>query len=216
VLNARYFRPLLCLITLGLLSVQPLLAARAMVIMDDATITHALRYGSKKADRGYQELLGPNWRVGGDGTLLNIYTPYMALAAKAYRSGFPVDLDEAALKNARRKLASDIRFTKDPNQIQPVKMVASLFGDSPTFTNGWQALITGTGNGRTYEFRPFKTRRPTEADKTGGGAMPYEGILSFYFKQVDLLKLEGGYTLTLTDSVSGRTVAYRLRNDELY
>lgn len=194
-------------------------AAWALVTMDDATINHAIRYGAIKGGKGFEELLGPNWKTGPNGMLLNIYTPYMQLAAQAYKMRLPRELDAKQMKAVKQRLRRDIRFLKDENERQYVKFAVSLYGDRPDFAPEWNAHIVGVGRGREYTLEPFKRSRPGKVARSpyaASDAQPYEAINAYYFALKEITKLDGDYRFVLTHTPTGQTVPFKLNNEEIY
>ena len=192
----------------------------ALVLMDTYTINHAIRYGAIKQNSGYQGLLGPNWVLGKDGALLNVYTPYMVLAGKAMRLGLPKELDEATLKEAREKLGKELRYLNDAKEPKSTKMMLSLLGNEAAFHQGIEAKLVGKGRGRVYTLKPTKALVPKVASplKLGGSAQAsHEVVVSFYFKLADQLKLEGDYALVVTlPTAPDDPWVFKLNNDVLH
>jgi hypothetical protein len=187
--------------------------------MDVATINHAIKYGAVKQNSGYQGLLGPNWVVGDNGTLLNVYTPYMMLAAKAMRLTLPTELSEPDLKKARELLGKELRYLRDDKQTKTTKFMLSLLGEGSTFHKGITAKLVGRGRGRNYELSPMKSLIPNSASPLTAGASrgsSHEAIVSFYFKLDDQLKLEGNYQLIVTLPTQAEPMVFTLNNDTLY
>lgn len=208
---------LACGLVVGLLA--PLLPANALVLMDVVTINHAIKYGAVKQNSGYQGLLGPNWVVGDNGTLLNVYTPYMMLAAKAMRLTLPTELSDADLKKARELLGKELRYLRDDKQTKTTKFMLSLLGEDATFHKGITAKLVGRGRGRNYELSPYKSLIPNAASPLSAGASraaSHEAIVSFYFRLADQLKLEGNYQLIVTLPTQTEPMVFTLNNDNLY
>ena len=197
----------------------PLPSAHALVLMDVVTINHAIKYGAVKQNSGYQGLLGPNWIVGENGTLLNVYTPYMMLAAKAMRLNLPAELTDADLKQARENLGKELRYLRDDKQTKTTKFMLSFLGEGSTFHKGITAKLVGRGRGRNYEVSPSKSLIPNAASPLAAGASraaSHEAIVSFYFKLADQLKLEGDYQLIVTLPTQADPMVFTLNNDNLY
>jgi hypothetical protein len=204
-------------LALGLITVR--LPAHALVLMDVYTINHAIRYGAIKQNSGYQGLLASNWVMGDNGALLNVYTPYMMLAAKAMRLGLPTELTELQLKDARSRLGKELRYLNDPKQTKTTKLMVSLLGPTATFHTGVKASLVGRGRGRDYSVTPVKVLLPAKATplKTGASQQAsHEVVLSFYVKLEDQLKLEGPYQLRLTWPDGREPMVFNLNNDTLY
>ena len=157
--------------------------ADAMVRMTKEGIYQSLRYGMQNSGLGLYNLLGPNWIEGADGALLNIYTPFMLLASKASRGGFPNDPTADDLKAAKRRYARTIRNFNSIQDKQLVKFSVSMYGDTPNFAYKSIAHIEGIGRGKRFDIQPEKSIRQKYAKEVPGAEYkPYEAINAYYFK----------------------------------
>src|SRR5262249_17373970 len=98
-------RSFILLITVILLLPFP---ALALTQLYDSTINAAVRYGIENQDYGLSAFLGGNWREGENGTLLNIYTPFMDIARATARKNFGDKVTPESLQAARKKMKRDI------------------------------------------------------------------------------------------------------------
>ena len=193
------------------------LPSQAIVRMDTRAINHAIQYGIKNKNKGsYRKLLGPNWKEGTGGVLLNTYTPYMLLAAKAYSTNLSWPLSQEDMKKAKRALRRDIRDLKDEQYAKQVKFSLSLLGTEPSFAKAWSARVEGIGGGRSYVLKPKKETRTKVADKRPYGKPSYEAVNGYYFFVRSLERLDGDYQLILTNETTQETVSFTLNNEAFY
>lgn len=206
----------------GLLNTPP---ALALVDMNQQTINHALTYGLKKQGQGYEKLLGPNWQVHPEtGTLLNVYTPYMVLAAKAYKSHLSRNVTPAILAKVKERTQREVLALKDPHIARQIKFVAVLTGPSANFAQGWTATLTGFGHGRDFVLKPQKSIRPVPATYVGSTNVNrhYEAICAYYFNWDTVAPLQGDFQLTLSPPATQQAeqteapIIFTLNNDELF
>jgi hypothetical protein len=191
-------------------------SASALVPMDTPeTVNHAIRYGMACHRKGLHKLLGPNWKETATGTLLNVYTPYMVLAAKAAKLNPIKGDDPTRLKEAKAKLQRELVYLKDPNNVHQVKFAVSMLGTSPTFAQNWEATLEGLGNGRSYALKPKKQLRPLKASKSRTGRV-YEAVFAYYYNVSDVQKLEGDYTLVLRSKTGEEEQRFMLNNENLF
>ncbi|MDX2085203.1 MAG: hypothetical protein SFZ03_07435 [Candidatus Melainabacteria bacterium] len=213
---AALFSALLGAVVL-LLQVAP--PARALVYMDKAVpqkeIDTAIRYGLSKRGQGFESLLDKNWKEGRYGAFLNVYTPFMQLAAKAYGSGLPRKPTQEDLKTAYKLFKREIRFLKDPQTTKHVKFSVALYGDDPRFGLTYRGWIEGVGRGKETVLQPAKSVRQREANRSEFNLnSPYEVINSYYFKFKDINNLDD-YRFIIEDEASGRRVEFPINNQQL-
>lgn len=181
-----------CLSALMLWSVTTALAmapAQALVkVGDTESINMAIKYGIKKKDLGFSGILGPNWIEGSDGTLVNVYTPFMMLATQASKKGIDV-ADTAGIKEAKKRMARIIGQIQDEHEPQEIKFSAAIYGDKANIGSTYQAIIEGEGRGRSATVKP----RRVFLDKTANqndAATVFEAVNAYYFKFSDLENFE--------------------------
>lgn len=191
------------------------LPVEALVRLDKESIDLALKYGMQNQGMGYNTLLGPNWIEGSDGALLNIYTPFMLIAAQSYGGGFSRNPSKEDIAEGRKRYARLITRLKDPKNIQTIKFSVALFGDSPTFSAAYTARIEGFGRGRNFVLKPTKVIVPPEGVLDPGARLhPYESINAYYFKYADVALLDD-YRLIL-DAPGAEPVVFAIKNDRIY
>jgi hypothetical protein len=189
--------------------------------MDAESIDLALRYGLQNRGLGYSALLGNNWMEGPDGMLLNIYTPFMLLAAQAAKTPeeeTPLDAtDDARIEAARSYSRRIIREVKNKANRLNVKFSLAFYGPSPTFANETSAWIEGFGRGRAVRLQPVRDARQEKARQVpgGAGASAFEAINAYYFPFDDLAEL-GTYTLFVRLPHQPEPVAFVIKNDSIY
>jgi hypothetical protein len=201
---------------LGLLLGLALLAqpAPAMIKMTtDRAIDGALIYGMQNQKMGLSNLLGPNWIEGENGALLNIYSPFMVLADKASRGGFPRSPSKGDISKARTKYGKYVHFYKDTHNRLEVKFAVSFYGKGPDFAKGYTAKIVGFGRGKDFEIKPNKQILDQIADPIDGGKS-YEAINAYYFRFDDLENLQE-FRLIL-ESPTADPLTFRINNERLY
>ena len=79
--------------------------SHALVPLDGPGINQAVRHGIEHGRFGLADVLGPNWMEKADGTLLNIYSPFMMLATKVSKSRYPAN---ESLKKVKKLHQGDI------------------------------------------------------------------------------------------------------------
>lgn len=189
--------------------------ARALVKMDKQSVDLALKYGMQNAGMGYSTLLGGNWLEGPDGMLLNIYTPFMMLASKAYQGGFSREPDEAEVKKARGRYGRLITTYTDPKNRTEIKFAVSMYGDDPAFATRYRGWIEGFGRGRDFKVSPVRVLYQKEAHKdTEASQKPYEAVNSYYFNFDDVSVLDD-YRFIL-ETPDGERAVFKIRNDKIY
>ncbi len=201
-------------LTLSLLfAVAP---ASAMYKMETKTINAALVYGMRNQKLGLAALLGPNWVEGDNGALLNIYSPFMVLATKSARGGFPLKPSKSDLEEARKKYAKWVAHYSDPKNKPEVKFAINFYGKSPTFAKTYSARIVGFGRGKEFTVKPSKQHLDEIADPVVNGQShgQFEAINSYYFRFPDIEDLQE-FRLIL-ESPNGETLVFRLNNEKLY
>lgn len=190
--------------------------ASAIIKMDNQSIDAAIVYGIKNQKASLSTLLGPNWIENEDGALLNIYTPFMVLATKAARGGFPSNPTKSDLKAARKKYGKYVAFYSDPQNRLEVKFAVSFYGNSPTFAKSYEARIEGFGRGKDYKLKPVKRYLDQIADpvKNGLTGGQYEAVNSYYFHFNDIANMEE-FKLIM-ESPNGPPISFRIRTEQLY
>ncbi|MEB3245863.1 MAG: hypothetical protein VKJ06_07760 [Vampirovibrionales bacterium] len=190
------------------------------VVGDPASIDAALTYGVQKQGQGYRNLLGNNWREGERGSLLNIYTPFMQLALKGYKSNIPVehptDDDIKQVRKTARRLISGLN---DGLSKQRVRFVASLTGATPDFAAGTRGVLEGYQHGSIVALKPIETSGAPKAAALIEGAKAgepgaYEAVLSFEFRFDDVANFDK-YALQLYNPNNNKRWAFQVRNIEL-
>ncbi|MBK8189237.1 MAG: hypothetical protein IPK79_02180 [Vampirovibrionales bacterium] len=190
---------------------------RAMTRLDAAGVSKALRYGMSQSGMGLMSLLGGNWLEAADGTLLNIYTPYMLLAAKAARGGYPNNPGEDDVRHARKRYAgliSSIQSVRDP---VTVKFSVALTGESAGFASGLKARIEGAGRGRAFQLRPTRQiQQKTAVAVPNVKIRPFEAINAYYFSFEDLMNMDE-FRLILEDprAPQSEPIVFRVRTDRI-
>lgn len=213
VLKSRFpFATLACsLLGAMMLLSATLNPAQALIKMESKTIDAALVYGMQNQKLGLAALLGPNWVEGDNGSLLNIYSPFMMLATKAAKAKLSDNPTKSDLKKAREKFGREVAFYSDPKNRVQVKFAVSFYGNSPEFAKGYSARIVGFGRGKEFDIKPAKQLLDLKADPAG---TLYEGINSYYFNFADIENLQE-FRLVL-ESPNGEPVSFRLKNEKLY
>lgn len=191
-------------------------SAFALVKMESRTIDAALVYGMQNQKYGLANLLGPNWIEGENGSLLNVYSPFMMLATKAAKAGLSKNPSKSDLKKARNRFGKEVAYYSDPKNRLQVKFAVSFYGNSPEFAKAYMARIVGFGRGKEFELKPIKQILDQKADPVQGGASgaAYEAINSYYFNFAELEDLEE-FKLML-QSPSGPPLEFRMKNERLY
>jgi hypothetical protein len=184
----------------------------ALVRIDDESIKMAIKYGLANQGLGHATLLGPNWKEGEQGALLNIYSPFMLLASQASKSGQPRKPTEEEYQKAKaycRRVLRDFRDTHRPLQI---KFALSLYGTAPEFAGSTRAWIEGFRGGRDVVIKPMRDFRQAEAKPHDNGV--FEAVNAYYFKFEDLAPMEE-YRL-IVQTPTGEPITFRIRNKDIY
>jgi hypothetical protein len=224
-----HHKRLFCLgkaLLLGLLLVTmaclwPVSLCKALVKMDAQSEELAILYGLQNQDLGLSTLLGPNWREGPQGTLLNIYTPFMLLASRAAKVGVvhnpPQPKELAAAKTYCQRMIRDFH---DPHYPQRIKFSVSFYGTSPDDGLKTSASIEGLGRGQRMTFAPVDQVRQ-KAPITGTTQGPFEFINVYYFNVDDISQLDD-YVFTLTpptaklSPATPEPISFHIRNKIIY
>lgn len=204
----------LLLITISLIS-GTLAPANALVRLDSDAINLAIRYGLKNQHLGLSTILGPNWIEGDEGSLLNIYTPFMLVATQASKKkSLPEDPTPEQVKQCRRKIARIINKLTDPKEPQMVKFSLFLYGHDIDFARRTRAKIIGVGRGQEVVLQPARKILDEIADESPNNVGMFEGINAYYFKYDDIEPLEK-YRLVITRP-DGTEFEYSIHNDRIY
>jgi hypothetical protein len=192
------------------------LPAWGIIPMDKQSIDAALVYGMKNQKASLSTLLGPNWIENEDGALLNVYTPFMVLATKASKGGFPSNPAKSDLQAARKKYGKYVAFYGDPKNRLEVKFAVSFYGNSPSFAKSYEARIEGFGRGKEFNLKPVKRYLDQIADPVKNGLTQgqYEAVNSYYFNFKDIANLEE-FKLIM-ESPTGPPISFRIRTAQLY
>ncbi len=195
-------------------------AANALVPVDAKGINQAVRYGMERGHYGLSELLGPNWMERADGTLLNIYTPFMMIAANVAKGGHPANPTPKEIKKAHKMHSRVIRSMTNIRYQSEAKFVLSLYGDSNKFQRTIAAKIEGIGHGKTFTLKPSKRiigrfAQPIDGDKKT--ATQWEGVNAYYFPMKTLLHLDE-YDITFYDYAEDSTmepISFHINNNRI-
>ncbi|MFN8615057.1 MAG: hypothetical protein U0003_04010 [Vampirovibrionales bacterium] len=170
----------------------------AFIPLDPPGINQALRYGLEHGRFGLADVLGPNWIEKPDGTLLNIYSPFMMLATKVAKGRHPANESLTAIKKHYKR---DIEKLTSPYYPVEVKFSLSSFGNDAKFARRLKARIEGVGRGKQFKLYPTKTIAPpfaTALPSNNEGPLEYEAVTAFYFAAAPLNQLET-FTLTIEE-----------------
>jgi hypothetical protein len=168
----------------------------ALVPLDGAGINQAVRHGIEHGRFGLAEVLGPNWMEKADGTLLNIYSPFMMLATKISKSRYPAN---ESLKKVKKIHQGDIDRLTNLHYPVEVKFSLSSFGPSATFPARRKARIEGIGRGKHFVIYPVRTFAPLKATPVGAvagstegsaAAAEYEAVIAYYFKIEPIINMD--------------------------
>jgi hypothetical protein len=209
---------LAALLVWTLVGLQP---AHALIKMDSEGINLALKYGMQNSGLGLYALLGPNWVEGSGGALLNIYSPFMMLASKAARGGYPVNPSKDDIKNARKRYHKVIRGFTDVRVPPTVKFSVSLLGSRPDFAKYYDATIEGVGRGKHFKLRPTRSARQSIAQEVpNANAKPFEAINAYYFNFDDVANMDE-FSLILNfrqeaGNPAAEPIVFRIRKDRIY
>jgi len=188
--------------------------AGALTKMTPETIDEAFKYGLEHKGMGYVHLLGPNWIEGPAGALLNVYTPFMMIASKTYKSEFKANPSKETMVAIRKKFGREVAYYRDTRNRPLVKFAVSMTGDSPDFATHYTARIEGFGRGKVFSLKPKKDVRDKIADPVNvGGKTLYEAVNGYYFPLNEIEHLDE-YKLILT-SPSAETLVFNIRNSRL-
>lgn len=192
------------------------LPALALVKMDTHGINAALVYGMRNQRATLSNLLGPNWIEGENGSLLNVYSPFMMIATKAAKAGLSKNPTPSDLSKARKRFGKEVAYYGDPKNKVQVKFSISFYGSTPTFAKDYSAKIVGFGRGREFDLKPSKQSLDIQADPVSGGqsGAAYEAINAYYFKLSELEDLQE-FTLRL-ESPNGPPLEFSMKNERLY
>lgn len=203
-------------IVLGGFLVYP--PASALIRMDAEGINLALKYGMQNSGLGLFSLLGPNWIEGPEGSLLNIYTPFMMLATKAARGGYPTDPTDQDIKDARKRYYKTLRTIRSPREPLVVKFSVSLYGETPGFANALDARVQGIGRGKSFNIRPYRTLKQKKAlEVPDMDYKPYEAMNAYYFEFSQLENMDE-FSLILTNprQPEQAPIVFRVKRDKIY
>jgi hypothetical protein len=219
VLLKRWLVGLLVAVVAGAFQALPM--AHALVKMDAQSEELAILYGLQNQDFGLSTLLGPNWREGPQGTLLNIYTPFMLLASRAAKVGVvhnpPQPKELAAAKTYCQRMIRDFH---DPHYPQRIKFSVSFYGTSPDDGLKTSASIEGLGRGQRMTFAPADQVRQ-KAPEAKTVQSHYEFINVYYFNMDDISQLDD-YVFTLTtppaklSATAPDPISFHIRNKVIY
>jgi hypothetical protein len=180
------------------------------------SVNAALVYGMKSQRLSLSNLLGDNWIEGENGSLLNVYSPFMMLATKAAKAGLPLKPAKSDLEKARTRFARDVMYYSDTKNRFLVKFAVSFYGNNPDFAKNYSARIVGFGRGKDFNLKPEKQHLDQVADAITGGQSggEYEAINSYYFVFSELADLDE-FTLKL-ESPSAPPLEFRMKSERLY
>lgn len=211
-------KPIFNLFALFVLSVaivcSSLLPARALVTLDNESINIAIKYGLQNKRLGLSTILGPNWIEGPEGSLLNIYTPFMLVATQASKKNLPEDPTPEEIKTCRRKVARIINRLTDPKEPQMVKFSLFFYGHDIDFAKRSTAKIIGVGRGQEVVLQPSRKILDEIANESQGNVGMFEGINAYYFKFTDVEPLEK-YRLIITRP-DGTQLEFTIHNERIY
>ena len=191
-------------------------SAQAWVKVDPPhSVNAALVYGMKGSRLNLATLLGDNWIEGENGALLNVYSPFMMLATKAAKAGFPVKPAKSDLEAARKRFARNVMYYSDTKNRFMVKFSVSFYGDNPDFAKAYNAHIVGFGRGKEFNLKPEKQILDQVADAINGGQSNgnYEAINAYYFYFTDLVDLDE--LKLILESPNGPPVEFRMKAERL-
>ncbi|MEB3288200.1 MAG: hypothetical protein VKJ04_11950 [Vampirovibrionales bacterium] len=177
-------------------------AAALVKVMDAESVNMAIKYGIKKQDAGFAAILGPNWIEGENGTLLNVYTPFMMIATQASKKGVET-ISDSDVKAVKKRMARMLSRIQDPRTPQEVKFSVAMYGDRPNFGKDYTATIEGEGRGKSVRLTPIRAL-PDAIANTNPDETVYEAINTYYFKFSDLENLDN-FTLILKSPQDEKT-----------
>jgi len=180
------------------------------------SVNAALVYGMKNQRLSLSNLLGDNWIEGGNGSLLNVYSPFMMLATKAAKAGLSSNPSKSDLEEARKRFARDVKYYSDTQNRFLVKFSVAFYGDTPDFAKTYYAKISGVGRGKVATLKPEKQNLDQIADPVDNGpsGAHYEAINAYYFLLSDLMNLDE-FKLQL-ESPTGQPVEFSMKSERLY
>ncbi len=203
-------------IMMAFLLVCNALPGHAFVKITDETFNAALIYGMKNQGMGTSTLMGPNWVEGEKGSLLLIFSPFMLLATKASKAGFPSRPTEEDLHKARDKYKRYLIHYTDPQRKNEVKFSLNFFGDTPGFAKGYAARIEGFGRGKEWQLKPRREIRDIQANVYGEAKdSTYIATNAYYFNFNDVQDLQD-FRLIVENPATGDKYVFRLRGEILY
>lgn len=198
---------LLLFVTLNLIPVANMPTANALVPMDARGINQAVRYGMERGRYGLSEVLGPNWLEAANGTLLNIYSPFMLVATQVAKRRYPANPTEKEFAKAKKAHGKIIRSVTSPRYPQEVKFVLSFLGDNSKFQRTITAKISGIGHGKQFALKPsrriipkFASGLPGKTDADGNPTV-YEAVNAYYFPMKTMAHLDE-FDITFYDGSS--------------
>jgi hypothetical protein len=160
----------------------------AMTPLSDGTINQAIKYGIENQGWGLSVFLGSNWREGADGSLLNIYTPFMTLARTVAKHHFKDGASPESVAAARKVVRRDLDYIWEH---PAVKFMVSLYGDNESFAKDYFAVIEGVGEGRSFTIYPSTRIPQTLATKDSDTTYkPYTAVNAYYFNVNDIAPLD--------------------------
>jgi hypothetical protein len=177
----------LFLLVLGVGFLLSPLQSHALVEMDAKGVNQAVRYGMERGRYGLSEMLGPNWLEASNGTLLNIYSPFMLVATQVAKGRHPANPTPEEFKKAKKTHGRIIRSVTNPRYPQEVKFVLSVLGDHSKFHRTITAKIEGLGHGKKFTLKPSRKIVPRFAEglpgetNANGEAEHYEAVNAYYF-----------------------------------
>lgn len=174
------------MIALALAAAQPVQAIAKL--RDAEAVNVAIKYGIQNKDGGIASVLGPNWIEGEDGSLLNIYTPFMLIATMASKKGVE-GTSKKEVDGVRKRLARVLGQLMDQRTPQQVKFSVAMYGDQPDFGTRYKAVIEGEGRGKTVRLNPVRAIPDKIANQNEDGNL-FEAINAYYFNYNDLENLE--------------------------
>jgi hypothetical protein len=192
------------------------LPAKSLVRMDNQSIDLALKYGMQNQNMGFSTLLGPNWIEGPKGMLVNVYSPFMLIAARAAQSGLPEAPTDKDIAMARNKLGKYIRDFRDPQIRHKIKFSVSFYGDTPDFGSKTSVYIEGFGRGKSFKLTPVKEIRDLKANLVNPqvASQKYEAYNAYYF-DFDAIAVLEEYTLVV-EQPGQSPVEFRIQNNVIY
>lgn len=173
-------------------------ASWAVAPMTAESVNAAVKYGMTSKDAGISSLMGYNWQEGPNGTLLNVYTPFMEIARKVYhKKNLSSNPTAQEVAEAKKKVIKDIDYLW---QHPYVKFMVSMYGPDASFGKNYYAVIEGVGKGRNFRIMPAKIVPQTLAVQDDPNAKDpstsYSAVNTYYFKFIDIERLDA-FTLRI-------------------